>query len=126
MKKNAIILGIVTFLLILSYLIIQNNKQDLTIKLNRPVKMEVAQGVAYSLDNMEGPISEDFTFRCDPNSGEGYFSLKSKNLVWSSTHCQDMVGAVSEILENKKPFAVIMIKEVDKRIFYRVQRNQSL
>jgi hypothetical protein len=129
MKNNGLILALSAFFITLAlifFLFFRKSATEHTLKLNHPSKIEFEQIVAYTLDNMEDRISKDFTFRCDPKTGEGYFSLKSKNLAWSSTHCQDMIGAVSEIEEGKKPFALLMVKEIDKRIYYRVERNLSL
>jgi hypothetical protein len=129
MKTNGFVMALGAFFLTLmgiAFVYFSGGPSEHTLKLNHPMKMEFDQGLAYSMDNMEGPIEKDFTFRCDLKTGEGYFSLKSKNLAWGSTHCQDMVGAVTEIEEGKKTFALIMVKEIDKRIYYRVERNLSL
>lgn len=91
-------------------------------KFNNPVKIPNPDLLAYTLDAIDGE-AKDLTFRCNPQTGEGYFSLKSKSLSWASSHCQDMVGAVKDIEDGKKPHASVTIKESGNEVFYQVIRN---
>jgi hypothetical protein len=129
MKNNGIILALAAFILTLGIFLFfyygTSGKSEMVLQFNNPMKIEAENELAFTLDNTDGN-AKDLTFRCNPNTGEGYFSLKSKNLTWASSHCQDMVGAVTEIQEGKQPVAVLKITEAENKIFYQVQRNQKL
>ena len=99
------------------------SQEEYEVKLHHPQKLENPEGVAYTLDTVDGP-AKDFSFRCNPTTGEGFFSLKSKSLSWTSSHCQDMVGGVKDVEDGKKPEATVRIKTTGNQIFYQVQRNQ--
>lgn len=126
--KSGPVLGALAFVLTLVgfYLFSQrtSSTKEYLLSFNNPQKIENPDLLAYTLDQINGPAN-NLTFRCNPTTGEGYFSLQSENLVWSSSHCQDMVGAVKDIEEKKKPNAVVNLTVVDKQVSYRVVRNQA-
>lgn len=97
-------------------------EKDVNYKFNNPQKIAHPELQVYTLDLVGGP-QKDLTFRCNPATGEGYFSLNSQNLAWASTHCQDMIGAVRDIEENKKNHAIMNIRTVDNQVIYQVERN---
>ena len=113
---------VVTLTLVGLFLASSSTEKELTLTFNNPVKIEAPDVVAYSLDLVDGQ-ARDLTFRCNTSTGEGYFSLKSKDLTWASSHCQDMVGAVRDIEEKKKPSATITVTKASNQVVYRVQRN---
>ncbi len=129
MKNNGIILAIGAFVLTLGIFLFfyygSSGSSVAVLQFKNPVKIEAQGELAYSLDNVDGS-AKDLTFRCNPKTGEGYFSLKSKNYTWVSSHCQDMVGAVTEIEEGKQPVAILKLSESNNKVFYQVQRNQDL
>lgn len=129
MKNNGILLALGAFIVTLGIIFFvffgNTGTSEVVLQFTNPVKIEAAGELAYSLDNTEG-TAKDLTFRCNPKTGEGYFSLKSKNYTWISSHCQDMVGAVTEIEEGKQKVAVLKLTESENKIFYQVQRNQNL
>ena len=130
-KKNIFtsgpVLGGIAFIITLAgfFLFSQrtSSSKEYLLSFNNPQKIENPDLIAYTLDQINGQAG-NLTFRCNPTTGEGYFSLKSEDLVWSSSHCQDMVGAVRDIEENKNPNAVVNLTVVDKQVSYRVVRNQ--
>lgn len=121
----AFITFIITFGLIRYFTSGQSQTIDFEFKFHHPTKIEIPDGVAYTLDNEQGP-EKDLSFRCNPKTGEGYFSIKSKDLAWGSSHCQDMVGAVTEVEEGKKPFVILKIKKTSNQLYYLVERNQAI
>ena len=129
MKNNGIILAIGAFVLTLGIFLVfyygSSGSSEAVLQFKNPVKIEAQGELAYSLDNVDGTL-KDLTFRCNPKTGEGYFSLKSKNYTWVSSHCQDMVGAVTEIEEGKQPVVILKLSESNNKVFYQVQRNQGL
>ena len=129
MNTKGIVLAIVTFIItfgLIRYFSSESSQTiDLEFKFNHPAKIELTEGIAYTLDNSEGP-KKDLSFRCDPKTGIGYFSIKSKDIAWGSSHCQDMVGAVIEVEEGKKPFVNLKVKKINNQIFYLVERNQAI
>lgn len=129
MKNNGIILAIGAFVLTLGIFLVfyygSSGSSEAVLQFKNPAKIEAQGELAYSLDNVDG-TAKDLTFRCNPKTGEGYFSLKSKNYTWVSSHCQDMVGAVTEIEEGKQPVAILKLSESNNKVFYQVQRNQGL
>lgn len=128
MKSNSILLALGAFIITLGLFFFffygQTESSEVVIKFRAPVKLETQGELAYSLDNVDG-TAKDLTFRCNPKTGEGYFSLKSKNYTWVSSHCQDMIGAVTEIEEGKQQVAVLKISESSGKVIYQVQRNQT-
>jgi hypothetical protein len=129
MKNNGIILAIGAFVLTLGIFLVfyygSSGSSEAVLQFKNPAKIEAQGELAYSLDNVDG-TAKDLTFRCNPKTGEGYFSLKSKNYTWVSSHCQDMVGAVTEIEEGKQPVVILKLSESNNKVFYQVQRNQGL
>lgn len=107
----------------LFFFLFRGGSAEHELKFHNPQKLEAPDGVAYTLDRVDGE-AKDLTFRCNPTTGEGYFNLKSKTLSWASSHCQDMVGAVKDIEDKKKSHAIVRIKEANNQVFYQVQRNK--
>lgn len=93
------------------------------VKFHHPQKIEVPDTIAYTMDTVDG-AAKDFVFRCNPTTGEGFFNLKSKNLTWASSHCQDMVGGVKDIEDGKKKSATVRIKKEANQVSYQVERNK--
>lgn len=129
MNTKGIILAVITFILtfgIIRYFTSGSATTiDLEFKFHHPTKIEIPDGVAYTLDSYQGQEKE-LSFRCNPKTGEGYFSIKSKDIAWGSSHCQDMVGAVTEVEEGKKPFVILKLKKINNQIYYLVERNQPI
>jgi hypothetical protein len=127
MRNNPFILAPIAFIVTLSVIIYFSTRgssvQEWEFKLQNPMALTTTEETAYTLDNISG-IEKDLTFRCNTKTGEGYFSLKSEELSWKSSHCQDMVGAVKEIEERKKEFALLKVQKIDGQVVYQVQRNQ--
>jgi len=100
-----------------------SSSSEFEMQFHHPQKIENPDGVGYTLDTVGGP-EKDLTFRCNPTTGEGYFSLKSKSLSWASSHCQDMVGGVKDVEDGKKPHATVKFTLAEKQVVYRVERNK--
>lgn len=124
--KSGPVLAILTFIITLVGLVWFNQRsasaKEYLLSFNNPQKIENPDLIAYTLDQINGEAA-NLTFRCNPSTGEGYFSLKTQNLAWSSSHCQDMVGAVKDIEEKKKTEAVVNLTVVENQVSYQVVRN---